>query len=367
MKPILLCVLLYTTMITYSQDSKKGKIVTAKFLAPSIQGNRGGEDPARKISVYLPPGYNESKQHYPVIYFLHAFLLDDSLMMAYTQLDILMNAAIANGHIRPMILVLPNCVTHYKGSFNTNSTLIGRWADYIGKDVVEYVDKNYRTIPTKVNRGIAGVSMGGNGALKMGMLFPEVFGAVYALSPAVLNWSNDFNLNSPGFRITDTAKSEESVFKILKERETPETIKDFYALVFTNLARAYSPNEKKAPFSGNFPVSYISDSLVVNTSVLKQWEANFPVNMIENHLSALKSLSALKIDWGRNDEFTHIPFTCLQFSKKLESFGVNHIAEEYLGTHHDKLGGLNGRLSTEMLPFFNTYLSFQEASLPSSK
>lgn len=79
--------------------------------------------------------------------------------------------------------------------------------------------------------------------------------------------------------------------------------------------------------------------------------------MVDSHLQTLKNLNALKIDWGRNDA-PSITITCLEFSKKLEAAGVNHFAEEYLGGHVDKQSGFDGRLYTEMLPFFNTYLKF---------
>jgi hypothetical protein len=92
---------------------------------------------------------------------------------------------------------------------------------------------------------------------------------------------------------------------------------------------------------------------------MQRWEDNFPINMIENHLPALKSLTALKFDWGRNEEFSHIPFTALQFSKKLESYGIPHFAEEYLGDHGNRLGGFAGRVFTEMLPFFDSFLQFK--------
>lgn len=54
-----------------NDQRKKGKVVIEKFLAASLQGNHAGEDPMRRITIYLPPGYKESKQRYPVIYFLH--------------------------------------------------------------------------------------------------------------------------------------------------------------------------------------------------------------------------------------------------------------------------------------------------------
>ncbi|MBD0377497.1 MAG: hypothetical protein ICV51_17950 [Flavisolibacter sp.] len=105
----------------------------------------------------------------------------------------------------------------------------------------------------------------------------------------------------------------------------------------------------------------------MNEAVEKKWEANFPINMIESHLAALKSLTALKMDWGRNEENTHIPPTCLAFSKKLEAYGVKHYAEEYIGGHVDKQGGWDGRMYTEMLPFFDTYLKQEAKAIPAVK
>ena len=55
--------LLLITLGSYSQDSKKGKIIEQKILSTSIQGNRGGEDPMR-VTIYLPPGYQAGEQRY---------------------------------------------------------------------------------------------------------------------------------------------------------------------------------------------------------------------------------------------------------------------------------------------------------------
>ena len=227
---------------------------------------------------------------------------------------------------------------------------MGNWADFISKDLVRYVDKNFRTIPNRNSRGLTGHSMGGHGALKIGMLYPEIFGSVYAMSPAVLNWAEEMNVNNPAFKVISSAKNE------------IEISGDFFNLVMTSLARAFSPNEKKPPFFANFPATYRGDSMIVNVDVVRQWEANFPLNMINDQLPGLKSLNALKIDWGRNDEFPHIPVTCLQFSKKLEAYGVSHMAEEYNGTHGDRISGMEGRIYTELIPFFNAFLKFEPES-----
>lgn len=350
--------LLLISVTTYSQTSKQGKVVVQKFLAPSIQNNKGGEDPLRQVSVYLPPGYDNSNERYPTIYFLHGLAVNDSLMFLYIGFKELMDKAISSGKIRPMILVLPNSDNRYRGSFYTNSTLTGNWADFIGKDVVAYADKNFRTIPERNSRGLSGHSMGGNGVLKIGMLFPDVFAAVYSMSPAVLNWSHDFTIRNNGFKRISKAKNEKDVLKGFDESEGFDEV-GFYAAVLSGMGRAYSPNENHKLLQANLPVSFIGDSAVYNLDVIKQWENNFPLNMIEAHLPGLRSLVALKIDWGGNEEFSHIPATAMQFSKKLEAYRIKHFAEEYIGDHVNMLGGFDGRIYTELLPFFNDNLVFK--------
>jgi len=361
MKKLLLLLRIFLLLLTvngYSQD-KEGKIVVQKFLAHSIQNNKGDEDPLRQVSIYLPPGYEENNQRFPTIYFLHGVGLNDSLMFLYTGLKELMDKAISSGRIHPMILVMPNSDNRFRGSFYTNSTLTGNWADYIGKDVVAYTDKNIRTIPERNSRGLSGHSMGGNGALKIGMLFPDVFAVVYSMSPAVLNWSHDFTVRNSGFKRISKAKTQQDILKGSSD-DGPFDEGGFYAAVLSAMGRTYSPNENNKLLQANLPVSFIGDSAVYNVDVIKQWEKNFPVNMIEHHLPGLRSLVALKIDWGRNEEFSHIPATALQFSKKLEAYRIKHFAEEYIGDHTNMLGGFDGRIYTELLPFFDTYLKFDE-------
>jgi hypothetical protein len=347
MHKIITFISIILTTLTFA-SAQKGTVLHEKFLARSIEGNPAGENALRRLTVYLPPGYYQSKQQYPVIYFLHGFNGEDSATMDDLEINKLLDTAILTKQIRPVIFVLPNSFTKYKGSFYTNSVLTGKWADYIAKDVVEYIDKHFRTIQNKNSRGIAGASMGGNGAIKMGMLFPGVFSAVYATTPATLNWSDGINPSLETFKIISQAKNESDVFK------SPA------ALLMTDLARTYSPNISKPPFFADMPAYYIGDSMIIDTSAVRRWTENFATNMIVSHLVALKSLKAIKIDWGRNDAGRHVPVTCLEFSKKLEWFGVNHFAEEYLGGHAEHLDGTDGRIYTEILPFFNSYLNFEK-------
>ncbi len=75
------------------------------------------------------------------------------------------------------------------------------------------------------------------------------------------------------------------------------------------------------------------------------------VGMVDKYFENLKKLNAFKIDWKRNDEVDGVITTSKLLSKKLERLGINHYAEEYIGTYGDKLWTDDGRVLYEMLPF----------------
>ncbi|WP_162339976.1 alpha/beta hydrolase [Cyclobacterium salsum] len=350
MKKIIL--LLFGTLLTINfgfAQIPEGKVVVEKLYSELLE-NSGGENPTRRLTIYLPPGYEQSEERYPVIYYLHGFTWSDSLMVSDDKFDKLLDKAIVLKKIKPVIVVMPDQHTLYRGSWYTNSTLTGKWADFTGQDLVAYIDKNFRTIPNKDSRGVAGHSMGGQGALKMGMLFSDVFSVVYALSPATLSAvSEDFGIRGNGYkRVTELSTREELV----------TGSDEFEANVVVAMGRAYTPNLDNPPFYADFPYEYRNDSLIVNYGIFKKWEAKSVIGMVEKHINALKSLTAIKLDWGRNEDFDHIPVTCLQLSKKLENLGINHYAEEYIGDHGNKLWTEDGRALNDMLPFFDQYLKF---------
>src|SRR5690606_5610135 len=216
----------------------------------------------------LPPGYNNSTERYPVIYFLHGFAVQDNEMMEWIGFKNLMDSAIKAGSLRPSILVLPNSMTKYYGSFYTNSSVAGNWADYIGKDVVEYIDKNYRTIPHRNSRGLAGHSMGGTGALKMAMMFADKFSAVYAMSPGALHFSDDFRLSHPAFKKVSEQKNMDSLRNAVPYYDFDNF--PFYEMIYSSMARMFSPNVNDTLLQADQPIKYVNGKMEVNASVLKK-------------------------------------------------------------------------------------------------
>lgn len=344
---LLLIIIIQTSLFVHGQI-REGKFIQDQLYSAALENN-GGENPTRRVSVYLPPDYHVSDDKYPVIYYLHGITQTDSTLIAENRIDEILNQAITAGKIRPVIFVMSDQFTLFRGSFYTNSSLTGNWSDFTAKDLVSYVDQKYRTIADRGSRGIAGHSMGGHGALKLGMLFSDIFSSVYALSPYVLGLEKDYGAEGEAFKQA----------QMIQSRDTLITgYKYLNANAIVALGRAFSPNLEEPPFFIDLPYNYVGDHLIVNDRVLKLWNKNLPNEMIEDHVSNLKSLKAIKLDWGRDDFFTHIPTTSRIFSEKLDEFGINHFAEEYNGSHLDKIYTNDGRFINDMLPFFNTYLKF---------
>jgi len=247
MKKYLLLILTIQVAFWAQGQSQEGQFIYDQLYSAALE-NIGGEEPTRRVSVYLPPGYDTSTDKYPVIYYLHGITQTDSSLIAENNIDKMLNNAIAAGKIRPLIFVMCDQYTLYRGSFYTNSSLTGNWSDFTAKDLVSYVDQNYRTISEWESRGITGHSMGGHGAIKLGMLFPDVFSSVYALSPYVLGLEKDYGKDGGAFKQAQT----------INNRDTLITgYKYLYANGVIAAGRAFSPNPNKPPFYTELPYPWL--------------------------------------------------------------------------------------------------------------
>ncbi len=132
--------------------------------------------------IYLPPDYLSSpKRRYPVLYMLHGTggnytEWTDSFLPE--QID---RMIVAND-IQPMIVVMPD---DGESTYYANWDNGPRWGDYIAEDVVTTIDLRYRTLPGPSARAIGGLSMGGLGALNLGLQHPDIFGVIGSHSASV--------------------------------------------------------------------------------------------------------------------------------------------------------------------------------------
>jgi hypothetical protein len=326
--------------------SAKSQVIVRELRSENIAHNKTGTDPLRKMLVYLPAGYDESSsQRYPVIYFLpNPF--EDSYRFDFDHKDAqgLFDRAIADGVIKKFILVAVDMNTRLGTSWYVNSSATGNWEDFMIQEVVPYIDANFKTIPNRDSRGIAGIFIGGYGAIRFGMRHPDVFGSVYAMHPVGTGTGVSVSATLPKWDILANAKSMDDVKK------------DGRTWIFTTMFQAHLPDPDKPPLFVDLLARQEGDQLIIDARLMERFRNNFYLEtMIPQYADNLKSLRGFKFDWTRKDgNFDHV-YANQNFTHKLNEFGITHEAEEYNGEFGADWG-VDGRFYTEALPFFEKHL-----------
>jgi len=253
-----------------------------------------------------------------------------------------MDKGIAEGRLGEMIVVMPDEKTNWFGSFYVNSAVTGRWEDFTAAELVKYIDTKYRTLGRPENRGILGHSMGGYGAITLGMKHPDVFSVVYGMNPALIDWGGDLTIASPSFAFVLKAKSFDEVLQS----------KELYNIGVITIAQAFSPNANRPPFYADLPFKMDAGQIVPDERAYSKWREFSPIRMVDKYQGNLRKLRGLRFDSGYEDEFKFIPVNCRLLSSELTNHGIEHIFEEYNGDHRNRMWGRRGRLYAEILPFF---------------
>lgn len=243
-----------------------------------------------------------------------------------------------------MIIVLPDGSNRYGGSMYTNSVTTGNWEDYIVREMVAYVDKNYRTIARSEGRGIAGMSMGGYGALKIAMKHPDVFGTVYGISSCCL-------IDPPPPIVSESIFAASKITSFEEADKAPFPVRVSFAF-----AAAWSPNPSKPPFYSDYPLNGDGNNAGRSAAALARWRANIPTYMVDKYVGNLRRLRGIGFDIGTQDVLLDAN---RQFRDALKRNMVEHTYEEFDGTHTNRT---RERVETKMLPFMSKMLALQRSA-----
>jgi len=318
--------------LSQAAEPAPGKLEKIRVHSASLEGNLQGNDATRDVYVYLPSGYEKGRQRYPVVYFLHGYAVTadvyvDGVLKVPSALDTAFGAG-----VRPAIVVIPDAFTRFGGSFYSNSPVIGDWESWIAKDLVSYIDGHYRTLAKREGRGLSGHSMGGYGTLRIGMKYPQVFGALYAMSSAVLlEAPSAESIRKERVRMAEGIKPEPRSFVNGVEAQ----------------ASAWAPNPQNPPYFFDLP--FDADGKPVPL-IAEKWSANSPLITVDQNVPALKSFRAIAMDVGDEDGLSK---SNTQLSETLKRLGVSHEYEIYQGTHGNRVGA---RFTGNVLPFFARHL-----------
>jgi enterochelin esterase-like enzyme len=150
----------------------------------------------RRINIYTPPGYESSNEKYPVLYLLHGFGGDEDEWVNFGRATQILDNLIYQGRAKPMIVVMPNGHTameaapgessmgFYKPSREKDRADVPNAFVDNFKDIISFVETNYRVIPDKAHRAIAGLSMGGGHAINISRIYENTFDYVGVFSSA---------------------------------------------------------------------------------------------------------------------------------------------------------------------------------------
>jgi S-formylglutathione hydrolase len=263
--------------------------------------------------------------------------------------------------------VVPNAIHGLGGSWYRNNELTGNWGNFVAVDLVTYVDSHFRTQARPGARAIAGHGMGGTGALELALDHPQVFGSVYAMSPAILERDG---LKASGLLTNKRIAAWNSALDSwsgLPETERKRRFRDYVQAklntssadehmqgLLISCAAAFAFN-RALPFphfalsSGakDQPSEDFSRAL---ESGLGDWEIKL------KRYAALKfPLQSIVIEYGRNDEHQWIRRGSEQFCTLMNTQGIPCDLQVSEGGHDSTLGQ---RLEATMLPAVSN--SFRE-------
>lgn len=310
---------------------KQGTIKILRHESSVLKNNPLGDPHVRDLYVYLPPEYEESDKNFPVVYCLTGFtgrgrmLLNDN---AFTpNLAERMDRLINSGKIKPMIVAMPDCFTHYGGSQYINSGATGDYEDYLTREIVPFTDENFRTINDREARAVMGKSSGGYGALIMAMRHADIFGIACSTSGDCY-FSYCYLPDFPkAFRAIKGAPKK--FVENFWNEEAKKGKDDFAALNIIGMSACYSPNPDS---EYGFDLPFDLETGEIRSEVLVRWMKNDPVFLVEQYAENLRSLNLLYIDAGTRDEFA-LDIGAKVLCKKLRDFEIPHVHEEFEDGH----------------------------------
>ncbi len=164
-------------------DAKRDGVAHGKLETVEYDSKTVGVK--RKMVVYLPPGYSKDTK-YPVFYLLHGGGDDETGWQKKGSAEVILDNLYADKKIAPMIVVMPNGFAMkpeerkkgFKGGGN-------KFEDDLLKDIIPYVESHYPVKTGPENRAVAGLSMGGGQALRIGLKHLDTFGWVGGFSSAI--------------------------------------------------------------------------------------------------------------------------------------------------------------------------------------
>jgi enterochelin esterase-like enzyme len=343
---------------------KPGTTVVLEHASKVLEGNALGDPHVRKLAVWLPPQYDDPGpkswgRRFPVLFDLVGFTGSGLAHVAWKNFgeNVPERAArlIHEERMEPAIIVFPDCFTALGGNQYINSSAIGAYADYLTKELVPFVDREFRTLASRDHRGCFGKSSGGYGAIIHGMRYAGTWGAIADHSgdsyfdmvywhdwPNTLNELAKYRVPRPKAGAYDVRKMARGLDRGLDDgrirrflravwKKPKLSMAEGHAIMNVCMAATYDP-DPRAPNGFRVPFNLETGEPIPER--WKHWRAHDPVNLVAKHAANLRSLHGIYIDCGWRDQY-HIHYGTRILSRRLREARIDHVYQEFDDNHSD--------------------------------
>lgn len=349
-----------------------GRIVTLEHVSSVLADNPLGDPHVRTLDVWLPPQYEAPRgrhRRFPVLFDLVGFTGSGKSHTNWRSFEenVPERAArlVYERKMAPAILVFPDCFTSLGGNQYINSGAIGRYADYLTRELIPFVDREFRTRASREHRACFGKSSGGYGALIHGMKYARYWGAIASHSGDAYfdfiyrcDWPNTLDALAkyrPKRPRTPRGKRNEGIddgrvkhfLEHMAQNEHP-TSAEMHCLMNLAMAASYDP-DPKAP--NGFRLPFDLETGEIFAARWRAWLRHDPIHLVRRHAANLRRLRGIFIDCGSRDQY-RIHFGSRILARELAALKIAHRYEEFDGTH----SGVDHRMERS-LPFLTRALA----------
>lgn len=314
----------------------RGRVERLVLDSKVLRTNPLGDPYRRELLVYLPPEYDKQPaKRFPVFVDIVGFMGSGAAHLNWKPFDesvpLRLERLVRTKKMGPVIAVFPDCWTRLGGNQYINSPAVGRYADYLIREVVPEVEARFRTFGDPGRRALFGKSSGGYGSIVHAMRYAKHWGAV-ACHSGDMYFEYCYGHDMP--KVLDVlAKHRRDPARFLRSVYGAKKIgyDEGHTLMFLAMAAFYDP-DPKAALGFHLPMDLETGE--VDARRWSRWLRHDPVRLVEQK-SAQKNLRSLKgiyIDCGNEDQyFLHYGARILR--KRLKALKIAHRYEEFPDNH----------------------------------
>ncbi len=325
----------------------RGTVVEIEIHSAALATNRLGDPATRTVAVYLPPGYDDADEPYPLMVDLAAFTSSGLKRLAWTafgeSVPQRVERLVEQGRMGPVVVAFPDAFTSLGGNQYIDSTAMGGWERFVLDDLLPQLIRDFRVLPDPAHRAVYGKSSGGYGAMIHGMRHAAHWGAI-ACHSGDMGFEQLYLREFPG--TLDVLARHGGIEAFVEHLRTTPSLRgdDFHASMILAMGATYDPDPNPDAVGGiRLPVD--PHTCELDTIRWEAWLHHDPVRLIERSEVGdnLASLRGLLLDCGSRDQY-FLHYGARRLAQALQRRGIAHVYDEFDGTH----SGIDHRLDVSL-------------------